>query len=148
MKAGNLLFGSALLFVGYNLFQEKKNAKYLNFYPSNVENIGFDGLTPTATIGIVAQNPSNSQFVIRAITGNLTSNGYLIGNFSQFLDQIIQPTSSSVIYIDVRLSLLSVVNDLIKAFSTGSFSQQMEFKGTVNVDGFIQTLDINYKVGA
>lgn len=148
MTTGTKILTATGLVIAYNLFAKKRAAGFLNFYPAKVTDIGFDGYTPVATIGLAAQNPSNQTFTIRAITGNLTSNGYMIGNISQFTNQVISPTASSVIYLQIRLSLLSVVNDLITAFQTNNFSQDMEFKGTVNVDGILQELDLKYKVGA
>lgn len=148
MRAGNTILATAAALIAYNLFSKQKASGTLNFYPTKVTNLGFDGVTPVATLGLAAQNPSNQRFTIRAITGNVSSNGYLIGNISQFVNQVIEPTASSVIYIDIRLSLLSVVNDLITAFQTNNFSQDMIFKGWVNVDGFLQPLEIKYKVGA
>lgn len=147
MKAGNAIIAAGGLLIAYNLFAKKKAAGYLNFYPAKVQNIGFDGTTPVATIGLAAQNPSNQRFTIRAITGNLTANGYVIGNVSIFTNQVIEPTSSSIIYLDIRLSLLSVVGDVIQAFQTGNFTQEIEFKGAVNVDGILQAIDIKYQVG-
>lgn len=148
MKAGNTILATAAALIAYNLFAKTKASGTLNFYPTKVINLGFDGLTPVATLGLAAQNPSNQRFTIRAITGNVSSNGYLIGNISQFMNQVIEPTASSTLYIDIRLSLLSVVNDLITAFQTNNFSQDMIFKGWINVDGFLQPLEIKYKVGA
>lgn len=148
MKTGQVILTGAAILIGYNLFAKSNAAGTLNFYPTKVTNIGFDGVTPVATLGLAAQNPSNQRFTLRSITGNLTANGYMIGNISQFLSQVIQPTSSSVIYLDIRLSLLSVVTDVINAFQTGNFTQELIFKGWVNVDGILQPLDIKYKVGA
>lgn len=148
MKTGHAIVTAAAALVAYNLFTKSQASGTLNFYPTKVSNIGFDGVTPVATIGLAAQNPSNQRFTLRAITGNLSANGYVIGNISQFLQQVIQPTSSSVIYFDVRLSLLSVVSDVIEAFQTNNYSQELRFEGWINVDGFLQKLDIKYKVGA
>lgn len=148
MKTGHAIVTAATALVAYNLFTKSQASGTLNFYPTKVSNIGFDGVTPVATIGLAAQNPSNQRFTLRAITGNLSANGYVIGNISQFLQQVIQPTSSSVIYFDVRLSLLSVVSDVIEAFQTNNYSQELRFEGWINVDGFLQKLDIKYKVGA
>lgn len=147
MSAKSAILTTAALVVGYNLFSKKANSGKLNFYPSSVRDLGFQGVTPIATLGLAVQNPTNSSFTIRAITANVTSNGYLIGNLSEFVDQIIPSTAQTVIFLDIRLSLLSVVNDLITAFQTNNFSQGLEMKGTVNVDGFLQAIDLKYKVG-
>lgn len=148
MKTGQAIATGAAILIAYNLFSKQKAAGSLNFYPEKVSNIGFEGITPIATIGLAAQNPSNQRFTIRAITGNLSANGYLIGNISQFVQQPIQPTSSSVIYLNIRLSLISIVTDVIEAFQTNNFTQELIFNGYVNVDGILQAINIKYQVGA
>lgn len=136
------------MLVAYNLFAKKKAAGSLNFYPSKVTDIRFEGATPVATLALAAQNVSNQTFTVRAITGNLTANGYVVGNISYFLQQVIAPTSSSIIRLDIRLSLLSVVNDIVTAFQTGNFSQEIIFKGWINVDGILQAVNLKYQVGS
>lgn len=118
----------------------------LNFYPANIKSIGFDGITPVATLGLAIQNPSTQSFTINSLVGNLTANGILIGNVSSFTPVTVNASSQQVYYLSVRLSLLGIVNDLIKAFNGGGVSQTIEFKAYANVNNYTIPLTITYKV--
>jgi hypothetical protein len=147
LKTGQAILTTAALLVGYNLFAKSQAAERLNFYPASVTNIRFDGLTPVLTLGLAVQNVSNQRFVVRSIAANLSANGYIIGNLAFFLPQTIQPNSSSTLMLDIRLSLISIVNDVISAFQTENFSQDLLLQGWVNVDGIQAPLSMKYKVG-
>lgn len=131
----------------YTVFTKKAAAGTLNFYPASVKNIHFDGATPIMTVGLAAQNTSNQKFVIRSIAGDLYANSYLIGNVANFTTQTVFPNSQSIINLDIRLSLISLVNDIIRAFQMGNFSQVLKFEGYVNVDNYQVPLNIDYKIG-
>lgn len=135
----------------YTMLTKKAAAGNLNFYPASVKNIHFDGVTPVITMGLAVQNTSNQKFTLRSMAGNLfaKSNGqnYLIGNLSFFQQQDIFPNSSGVLWIDIRLSLISVVNDVIKDIQMGNFSTDLKLTGTVNVDNYQIPMDLSYKIG-
>ena len=107
----------------------------------------FDGVTPVLTLGLVAQNVSNQQMTIKSIVANLFTNNYLVGNLASFTPQVILPTSQVTLYVDVRLSPLSIVNDIIRAIQYGNFQQNVVLKGDMNVDNMVLPVDMNYKIG-
>lgn len=131
----------------YNIFNKSAAAGTLNFYPESVRQIRFEGATPIMTVGLAVQNTSASKFVIKSIAGNLYANTYLVGNLSYFTPQAINPNSQSVILLDVRLGLLGIVQDIIRAFQFGNFQQDLIFKSFANVDNFQVPINITYKVG-
>lgn len=140
-----MLIGGGLL--AYNMLVKSRALGTMNFYPDKVRNIEFDGVTPVMTIGLVAQNTSNQQLVLRSIAGNLFCNNFLIGNVSSFTPVVIRPNSQGIIFLNVRLSLLGIVNDIVKAFQTGSFAQEVEMQAYANVDNFQIPVKIKYKIG-
>ncbi len=142
-----MLLGGAALVI-YNAFNKSADAGTLNFYPASVTQIRLDGATPVMTLGLAVQNTSNSKFVMRSIAANLYANNYLVGNLAYFLPQTINPNSQSVLLLDVRLSLLGIVNDIIAAFQFGNSKQDLLLQGNINVDNFQVPLKIPYQVGS
>lgn len=139
----------ALTFAGglaLYFFNKSRSAGFLNFYLKNAE-LKFSGITPILTLGLAIQNPSNSSFTIKSVVGNLYSNSYLIGNVSAYGEKIVAPASEQIYPLEVRLSLIGVVSDLVKVFTGGGIAQQVEFDGAINVDNLTQPLDFKYTIG-
>lgn len=147
LKTGQVIALTAAGLIAYNLISKQKASDTLNYYPVGFPSIRFDGVTPILTLGLAAQNVSNQRFTIRSLAANLIANGFLVGNVSYWLPQVIEPRSQSVLTLEIRLSLLAVVNDIINAVSTGEISQMVTLKGWVNVDGFQAALNMTYKLG-
>jgi len=141
----SLLIGGAIVEV--NAFQKASAAGTLNFYPDSIKNIGFDGITPVATLGIMVQNPTGQRYQVRSLVAKLIANGFEIGNVSSFTPTYIAPNSQSVYLVNVRLSVLGVVTDIINAFNGGGFRHEVQFKGWANVDNFVIPLNMTYVVG-
>ena len=140
-----LLIGGAL--VAVNAFQKASAAGTLNFYPDSIKNIAFDGITPIATIGIMVQNPTGQRYQVRSLVANLTANGFNIGNVSSFAPTYIAPNSQSVYLVNVRLSVIGIVTDIINAFNGGGIRHEIQFKGFANVDNFVVPINMKYVVG-
>lgn len=132
----------------YTMLSKKAALETLNFYPAAVRNIHFDGATPVMTVGLAAQNTSNQKFVISAIAGNLYANNILVGNLANFTRQEVLPRSQNILLLDIRMSLIGIVNDIIRIFQQGNFTQELKFEGYVNVDNYQVPLKITYKIGA
>lgn len=141
----SLLVGGAL--VAVNAFQKASAAGTLNFYPDSIKNIAFDGITPVATLGIMVQNPTGQRYQVKSLVANLTANGFNIGNVSSFTPTYIAPNSQSVYLVNVRLSLLGIVTDIINAFNGGGVRHVITFKGFANVDNFVVPINMQYVVG-
>jgi hypothetical protein len=145
MQTGLLLTGAV---IAWNAFNKAQASGTLNFYPASVSNISFDGITPVISLGIMAQNPSGQSFTVNSLVGNLFANDTLIGNVSSFTNTTIQPNSQQLYTVNVRMSLLGIVTDLIKSFrhETG-LQQEIEFNAWANVNGYTLPLKLKYKVG-
>lgn len=133
--------------VAFSAFQKVNASGSLNFYPASINQITFDGMTPVANIGLAIQNPSNQQFVIHSIAGNVYANDYLIGNVSSYINQTIKANSQAVYNLNIRFSILGIVNDIIRSFENKSgINQILELQANINVDNFTIPLKVKYKV--
>lgn len=152
MKAGPVIAVAGAGVLLYTVLSKRATLSTLNFYPSSVKNIHFDNATPVMTIGLACQNTSNQKLVIRSIAGNLSANvngtNYDVGNISNFQEQTVQPNSQTEILIDVRLALIGVVNDLIRALQFGNFSQELRLQAYANIDRYQVPIDLKFKIGA
>jgi hypothetical protein len=144
LTAGILGLGGLLI---YSLFRKGKALGNLIFFPYSIKNIRFQGATPILSLGITVQNTSNQSFTLKSIAGELFANNYLIGNLSQFTPLTINPNSEVVMYVDCRLSLLSIVGDIVNAIKTGAWSQNLELECMANVDNLQVPINITYKFG-
>jgi LEA14-like dessication related protein len=134
--------------IAFNAFNKSRARGMLNFYPAGLKDIKFSGVTPIATLGIVVQNPSSQYFTIRSLSGNLFANNILIGNVSNFGTTIIPANAQIVYYVNIRLSILGIVNEVIRSFKKESgFTQNLELQGYANVNNWPVPLRLQYKVG-
>jgi LEA14-like dessication related protein len=99
------------------------------------------------TVAIAAQNTSSQKFVLHSIAADLYCNNYLVGNLSSFTQQAILPNAQTLLFFDIRLSMLAIVQDIISAFQDQNTTQNLLLKGYVNVDNYNIPLSIPYKVG-
>lgn len=133
--------------IAYHFWEKSRAAKAMNFFPAGVQQIKFDGATPVITLALSAHNASSQEMTVNAVDLNLTANGTYVGNASSFVPQTILANSQTTVFVDIRLSLLSVVNDIIKAFQYGNFSQVIRLTGVANVDNIQVPIDMNFTVG-
>lgn len=144
LKTG-LLIGGAL--VAYNAFAKGSALKTLNFYPKKVDAIRMDGITPVITFSLAIQNTSNQTMVVNSLAGNLYANSFLIGNVSSYVPVRVKANGETILQLTVRLSLLGIVQDIIRAFNGNGFQQQLEFDARANIDRYQVPIKISYKVG-
>jgi len=132
--------------IALTAFQKANASGTLNFYPDSLRNIELDGITPVATFGLVIQNPSSQRFVVKSLAGNLTANGFRIGNVSSFTPIVINANSQVVYLLTVRLSLIGVVQDIINAFNGNGVQQTVRFNAWINVDNYSVPVDMSFKI--
>jgi LEA14-like dessication related protein len=99
------------------------------------------------SIELIVQNTNSSQLYVQSFAGNLFSNSYLIGNVSSFQQIMIPGNSQRIFIVNVKLQPLGVVNDIINAFQTGSFTQFLKLDASANVDGVQLPVQLEFKVG-
>jgi len=132
--------------VALGLYAQKRAAGFLNFYIQSVA-LAFDNFTPVLRLNIVVQNPSNEQFIVRSLTGQVFANDQPIGNVSSFVTSYVNPNTQIVIPVYVRLNLVSIVSDLVTLIQGGGgMSQTIKIKGVVNANSIVSNIDLTYKI--
>lgn len=124
---------------------QSRAAKTLNYFIQGIA-LAWDGFTPLLKLNIAVQNPSNEQFVIRSISGSAWLGDTNAGNFSMFQTVVIAPNAHSVVPIVVRLNASGIVSDLIRLIQKGGYQMDLRIKGFVNANGFVNELNLDYKV--
>lgn len=143
----NTVLTAAAGVILYSTLTKANALQTLNFYPAAVKDLRFDGATPVITIGLAIQNTSNQKMILKSFAGNVSANGYLVGNVSSFIPAVIEPNRQSVLWLTLRLSLIGIVQDIISALQGGGISQNLRLSATANIDYWQVPIDIKYKVG-
>lgn len=144
IKTGLLAAGALL---AYNAFAKGNALQTLNFYPKKVYSVSMDGVTPVLKIGLAAQNTSNQSMTLRSIAGNVYCNDILIGNVSSYAATRINANSETILTLNIRLSLLGVVQDILAAFNGGGWQQKVDIDLLANVDRYQIPVKVSYKIG-
>lgn len=143
-----LLLAGGFIFA-YQSLNKKNAASTLNFLPGNVYGLSFDGITPVITVGVIVQNTSNQSMTIHSLAGNVYATQYgtktNVGNVSFFNQQQIFANSQNTLQIQIRLSLIGLVTDIINSINNG-VSQTLTFEGYANVEAFQVPLNFTYTV--
>lgn len=146
-KNSEVLLLAAAAGVGYWLWRKSTAAGSLVFSPGNVTSMDFVRASPVITFQIIAQNTSGTDLMLNSLAGNITSNGSLIGNVSNFFPTPIPGNSSTPITLTASLQVLGIVNDLIKAFQYNNIQQNLQLTGYANVNGIQAPLNLQMTVG-
>lgn len=133
-------------FLAYKAFSKTQSAGTLNFYPASIKNIQMDGVTPVLTLGLAIQNPSSQTYIIKAVVGSLYANNILIGNVSSYVPKQVIATGQTIYPLNIRLSLLGIVQDILQAFQGGGVQQRLELNAYANVDDFNIPIKLNYTI--
>lgn len=141
-----LLLGIAAA-IGIFFYKQKEAAGHLIFFPGNITGMGFNNATPVADLTIQVQNTSNVDIPLYSLAGQIFANGVLIGNVSGFNPVTITGNSQVLIPITIQFFLLGAVNDIIRAFQTGSLKQNITIEGYVNAANFQVPLKLNFNIG-
>jgi len=144
---GQILALSAAGVIIYSLLRKSEGLKRLFFYPSAVRALKWDGLTPVLTVGLKVQNTSNQSYQLNSLAGEVYCNKILVGNVGSFVTQVIPPNSERVLEINIRMMLIGILNDIIKAIIEKNFSQTLEMDAYANIDNLQVPIELTYKVG-
>lgn len=147
MRNSQLLLLGLIGLVAYSFLAKANAAGSLIFSPGGVSGISLQGTTPVITFSLIVQNTDSNGFTLNSLAGNLTCDGYYVGNLSSFIPIPIAGNSQTVIPVQVRLQFIGIVNDIIKSFDTKNFQKQLSFTGFANA-GFLRVpLDLKFTVG-
>jgi hypothetical protein len=127
----------------------------LTFYPGDISNVYFEGSSPVFEVGILVQNTSANSLTLQSFAANVLSKQIdkmiIVGNLSGFNPVTIPGNSEGAILVRLRLSTIGLVNDIVRAYQTGSFKQDLIISGGVNVAGIPSVrvpINLTYKIGA
>jgi hypothetical protein len=136
MKTGNLvLLGVGVLAVFY-LANLGVAGNVLQYYISTVD---FRNIT-TGTIGLVVQNPSDSNITLNSMAGTISANGTTIGNISNFQGGVQIPANQQVqVTITFALSLTALLGGLYSALTQPAGNAPIAFviAGDANINAGI-----------
>lgn len=136
--------------LAWNIYSRAQAAGSLQFFPGRIKEIDFDGVAPVIVFELIVENTSNHAFNINSVAGNVYSysNGkeYLIGYLYNFTPQKVDPTNQATLIVRAKLQLIGVVSDLLNAFQTGNFSQDISLKAFANVDGLQVPVNYSYQL--
>jgi len=126
---------------------QKKASGFLNYFVKALQ-LSWDGADPLLRVTVAVQNPSNEQFIIRSIVGNLFINEQKAGNVSMFETITINPNRQTDIPLIVMLDPVAVVSDLLTLIQRQSGNpQEIKLVALVNANGFVQGMTVKYKLG-
>jgi LEA14-like dessication related protein len=140
LTAAGLLVASTLI--------KAQAAGNLNFYPQGVSDVGLQSGTPVVVVRIRVQNVGGTNLILRSIAGNVYCNSVLIGNAEQFNAIQFAPNSVSYLTINLRLSWIGIVQDILNAWNNQSLAQTVEWDMRFAVDGLpVQAQKLTFKIG-
>lgn len=135
------------LYLAYELVRKQIAGGTLLFTTDKIHSFKLVGATPVLTFGMRVQNTSNQDFVINSFAAQLTADNYTIGNVSFFTQQVIPANSQRILYVEARLMLIGIVNDLLRAFDTKDFQFDVRIDGYANVSGLQIPVNLKYQLG-
>lgn len=124
-----------------------KAAGNLIFVPGNITNIGLAGISPVVVADLLIQNTSNVDFTLNSLAANVTSDGTLIGNVSNFSAVSIPGNSQTAVPLHLTLLPLGIVDNIIQAFYGGFTKKEFVVDGSVNANGQQVPLKLIFKIG-
>lgn len=119
----------------------------LLFQPTTDISMSFEGSLPVARINLLVQNTSNVSLQLNSFAANVYANNTYVGNVSGFTPVMIAANSEGLIPVDVKFNPLGIVQDIIRAFQTKSFAQNIELRGSVNAEGVQVPIDLTFEFG-
>ena len=146
MESGGLLAilaGAA----GLYLWNFGRAASNLQYFPGNITGFSLNGLYPVLYMDLIVQNTNNISFTINSLAGNVTSQGTIIGNVSDFTAVEIPGNAQATIPITLTLQPLTLVNEIIGILTGGSGKRDLQLDAVVNANGIQKTFSIAYKLG-
>lgn len=144
-KPAHILLPLGVL-VGLGLFAQKVASGFLNYFIKALA-VSFDGFTPLLRVTVAVQNPSNQQFIIRSIVGNIFINETKAGNVSMFETITINPNTQTELPVVVRLDQIPAVSDLLVLIQRQSGNpQEIKLVALINANGLVNGITMTYKL--
>lgn len=124
----------------------KKKVANLNYYLKGFD-LSFDGITPVLNLSLVVQNVNNTGFNVKSFVGLLYVGTARIGNVYGFTPVRIALSSETPVNIQVRLSPLAIVSDIVsRIVQKSGLSYELTLIGNLNAEGFVIPVNLNFAV--
>lgn len=108
--------------------------------------IGGKILSPKFYLTFGIQNPTSGSANIRSIMGSVLLNGNVIADVSSFTLVKIQPFSESMYQVTVEPQKFGILSEVKSIIKEGIKSVNIEFNGTLNVDGNSFPIKTSYRI--
>ena len=131
----------------YSLFSKASAGNALVWFPKGIRAITFSGGSPVIELNLGVGNPTNQSFTLKALAGNLFTNGTYIGYISTYNSITMQPASEAIIPIKIKLSPLGIVSELLDDIQSGGWKQKLALEMRANVDNLVIPVKLNYTIG-
>ncbi len=129
-----LILGGALL--AWPLISKAVAGSKLSIVFSRIKSVNYQGGQLQIIIELRAINPSNQDFTIRSLHGDLYFNGTSVGQGFILSPLTIQPNSYTDLPITFTLTTGQAANAIYNLVTGGtSGGATLNFKGSANVDG-------------
>jgi hypothetical protein len=148
LKNNDLLLLGLVGLVGVSILAKARAAASLIFLPGGVNNIGFEGSTPTMDFTVLVQNTSSSGFWLNSLAGQITCDNTYVGNISSFSPVYISGNSQTVISLRARLAVIGLVNQLMQAFINKDFQKDIVVNGYANAGIARAPINMKFTIGA
>jgi len=97
-------------------------------------------------IQIMAQNVSNANITLNALTANVSINGNSVGTASSFVPVDIAPTSQQLINVELDLSVLSLPSTIMSLINQTGNSYNFTVQGNANVNNLVIPFSLSQQV--
>jgi LEA14-like dessication related protein len=136
---------AGLAYVGFQIFTKVQAVASFNVLVTNVKLL-FRGIIPTVVCDITIQNPTKESFTVSSLTGDIFVNNTLIGQISDFTDEMINPNSESKISVDVPLSLNGVADQISSMINNRNVTMNVLINGSLKLNGVPLPVHVTYKL--
>ncbi len=131
----------------YWFYSKSKALLGLIFAAGKITGASLTGGAPVIDLSLTVQNTSTSSLVINSFAGNVYANGTLVGNVGNFSPVAIPANSQTALPVTAQLQIIGLANDILKAVDTGTLSQNINIKGSANVNGIQLPVDVTFAAG-
>lgn len=147
IKTEKILIGAAVALGLYWVWQKYNAIKLIQFAPGPIGGMSFIGSSPVLSVSLMAANTSPSDLTVNSVSGSIVANNIQAGSIYNFTPVILPANSQVAVPVTIQLSLSAVANDIIKAFSSGTYSQDIALIGSANLEGLQVPFNLNFKIG-
>ena len=140
-----LVLGAAA--VGLYFWQKVRALGNLIFSPGQPTAMVFDGSVPVMSFTVIVQNTSNQNLIFNSFAGNAFANSTFVGNVAMFQPVQVPANGQAIAVLHIRFRLLGIVQNIITAFQTKQFQQNMEIEGFANANGIQAPIKFPLTIG-